>query len=274
MIKELMAFCTFFSAVFCLYSESYDRLDDKIVDAYNSNPKKTQDVYISSMQILEKARLDRSHAADEWENKAQKLIIVACFAEADRAMDNKDSKNAYLWAMRGISNGASRGELDGIRMKQVYDYLKNLSESLAREPQIKEMKYAETEQQIFDYRKVKSSSHYLSRDKTGYDGKSVEKDKPYELLEGPAQDASSNLYVKIKYDFGTAVLIRYYKEGGWKIMEFPDAPGYYSTWQECADANAKNIKLKNMPSSPVKKHAAGKKKYYEPEKSSEKENKD
>lgn len=269
MIKKLIVSCVFLSGVFCVHSQSYSRLDEKIVDAYNSEPKKTQDVYIYSMQILEKARMDSSDDASLWEDKAQKLITVACYSEADRAMDNNDAAEAYLWAMRGISNGTSGGELAGVNMKQVYDYMKKLSESLARVPEIKEMKYGETKLEILDPNKVKKSNQYLSREKVGDDGRLQEKNKPYELVEGPAQDASGNLYVKVKYDFGAVVVIRHYKEGGWEIMEFPGEPGTFLSWQECADANAKNQNLKDLPNNIVRKKSQ-EKKYYVPEDNVEK----
>ncbi|OGV34213.1 MAG: hypothetical protein A2020_04310 [Lentisphaerae bacterium GWF2_45_14] len=268
-ISSVLAFWLL-PSVSCL-AESYEKLDKKIVDAYNSEPKRMQDVYVYAMQILERTRLDNSDDSSQWEDKAQKLVTVAAYGETDRAIDNKDYREAYVWAMRGITNGASRGEIDGVTMKQVYDALKDLADKLAREPVVKEMKYGKTMQEVLDYRKVRKSSDYLPRDKKDVAGRPEIKEKNYQLLEGPSQDSSGNLYVKVKYDFGAIITIRYYVKRGWKNINLPDASAdapYYLSWQECADANADISKLRNAP-EPVRKKDPGKKLYFEEAKPSE-----
>ena len=65
--NAILVMALIFSAPFLLRGESYSRFDEKIVDAYNSKPKRTQDVYVYAMQILEKARMDRSSEGKEWE---------------------------------------------------------------------------------------------------------------------------------------------------------------------------------------------------------------
>lgn len=265
----ISAFALFF-AVNC-FAESYESLDKRIVEAYNANPKNTQDVYIYAMQMLERARLDRSDDASDWEDKAQMLITVAAYSEMDRALDNKDYQEAYVWTMRGLSNGAARGDLGGVSIKQVYDILKDLSEKLSEDPSVKELKYGKTMVEILDYRKVRKSSDYLPRDKEDVAGRPEIKEKKYSVIEGPAQDQSGLLYVKVKYDFGTIIKIKYYVKRGWKNVDAPDAASdgpYYASWQECADANADVAKFKGAP-KPVRKKSTETKVYYKPSKANE-----
>jgi len=269
MHRGFILFILFFSV--SSFAESYEKLDKRIVEAYNSEPKNMQDVYIYAMQIVEKTRLDKSDDSSDWEDKAQRLITVAAYSEMDRAIDNKDYREAYLWAMRGITNGASRGEIDGVSIKQVYDALKDLSEKLASQPAVKDMSYGKTKMEILDYRKVRKSSDYLPRDKEDVAGRPEIKEKNYQILEGPAQDQSGSLYVKVKYDFGTIIKIKYYVKRGWKNIDLPDASSeapYYASWQECADANADVAKFKGAP-KPVRKKSSETKVYYKPSKSNE-----
>ena len=251
-------------AALTVNGESYARLDEKIVDAYNADPKKSQDVYIYAMQILEKTRQDSSSASKQWEDKAKMLITVACYCEADRAIDNHELQNAYLWSMRGMASGAARGELQGINMKQLYDYLKNLTDSLERVPEVKDMKYGKTMHEILDYRTVKKSSHYQSRDQQDPAGRPIEKTRGYQVQEGPTQDSGGNIFVKVRYETGTPVIIRYVYGKGWRAVPPPDPTmsGYYASWQECAAAGVKFARIDAPPV--VRNRVLEKNAYYQP----------
>ncbi len=246
--------------------QSYAQLDEKIVEAYNATPKKTQDVYVYSMQILERARRDSSGDAEAWEDKAQRLITVACFCEADRALDNREIQDAYIWSLRGITNGTARGEIDGVAMKQVFDYLKDMTENLEQDPSVKEMKYGKTMREVLDYRTVRKDSKYLSRDKKDLAAQPVEKDRNFEVIEGPTHDGEGKIYVKVAYNFGARMTVRYYHGKGWKAVDPPDntKTGYYATWQDCAAANAQPGNLPGVPQSMLRNKEVEKKVYYEP----------
>ena len=247
--------------------DSYARLDEKIVEAYNATPKKTQDVYVYAMQILEEARRDHSDGAGQWEEKARNLITVACFCEVDRALNNRDSREAYIWCLRGITNGASSGDLGGVDLKQVFSYLKSTAEQLEREPEIKELKYGKTMHEALDYRTVRKDSKVTPRDKTDVTGAPVAKDRNYEVVAGPVPDESGKIFVKIRYDSGAQMVIRYYHGKGWKAVDPPDNTkmGYYPAWQDCADANASaGGNVSGLPQSMIRDKNSDKKIYYEP----------
>ncbi len=246
--------------------ESYAPLDEKIVEAYNATPKNTQDVYVYSMQILEKARRDSSGDAGAWEEKAQKLITVACFCETDRALDNNDLREAYVWSLRGMTNGTARGDIDGVSMKQLFEYLKDAADKLERDPAVKEMKFGKTMHEVLDYRSVRMDSKYLPRDKTDVAGRPVEKTRNYEVMEGPVPDGEGKIYIRIRYSFGARMTVRYYHGKGWKAVDPPDntKTGFYVTWQECAEANAQAGNLPGVPQSMIRNKEVEKKVYYEP----------
>lgn len=248
-----------------LFAESFATLDRQIVEAYNSVPKKTQNMYRYAMRMLDRARLSHSDDADDWKDKAEKVISVTCFIEVDRALNNSDNTEAYLWAMRGIANGARNGELGGVRMKKLYSYFKDLTARLQNEPGIKDMKYGKTQLSIYDYNKVKKDNKYFSRDKTDLTGERVEDDKPYEILEGPKMDPSGHLYVKIRANFGTILKIMYYKGRGWQVVIPPAIDErYYGSWQECAAENSKIGNLNAVPVSPIRNKTVDKKTYFKP----------
>ncbi|MDD3118858.1 MAG: hypothetical protein PHQ27_06750 [Victivallales bacterium] len=244
----------------------YAGLDEKIVAAYNATPKRTQDVYIYAMQILEKTNQDRSDSASDWESKSRQLITIACFCETDRALNNNDRREAYLWCKRGTANGASRGDLDGVDLKQVFEYLKSTSGQLEQDPEVQEMSRGQTMRAILDYRTVKKSNLAFPRDKRDVAGRPVEEERNYEIIAGPTHDGDGKIYVKIRYKFGAEMKIRYYRKQGWQAVNPPDRSktGYYLSWQECAAANAKIGNLSGVPQEPLRNRAETKKVYYEP----------
>ena len=251
-----------------LQASSYAALDKKIVAAYNASPKRTQDVYRYAMQILEKTNLDRSRKGRKWEDKSQKLITVVCYIEADRAIDNNDHQKVYLWALRGTSNGAARGELDGISIKQVYDQLNDLVTKLRQTSEIKNLKYGKTMHQVADYRTVKPNNKVFPRDKRALTGQLIEKNKNYTVQEGPTQNSSGIIYVKISYNWGELVTIKYWPKRGWQTTHQVNSKDvtYYPTWQACAAAQVKTINLPGVPSSVIKNKKHDNKIYYVPTK--------
>lgn len=252
--NAILVMALIFSAPFLLRGESYSRFDEKIVDAYNSKPKRTQDVYVYAMQILEKARMDRSSEGKEWEDKAQKLITISAYAEVDRALDDDQLREAYIWAMRGLANGASRGELGEVKIKQIYDSLKDMAERLGEDPEVKELKKASTRREILDYHSVRQDSRYHSRDERDVAGRPVEKRRRFEVVEGPSQDASGRLFVKVRYPQGAILLLRYIPKRGWRVAAGTDISEetYYASWQECAESNAGKEDLPASSLLPVK----------------------
>lgn len=251
-----------------LQASSYVALDKKIVAAYNSDPKRSQDIYIYAMQILEKTHLDSSSKGRNWATKAQKLITIACYLETDRAIDNNNNHEAYLWAMRGVAHGAARGTLDSIAIKSVYDFLNDVVKQLSQTAAIKDQKYGKTMRQVEDYRTVKPASKLFSRDQKDLTGQRIEKNRAYTVQEGPTQDSSGKLYVKIRTDFGSILTIKYYVKRGWQIVNPPNAGNamFYPSWQTCAAANSKIKNLNAIHASTIKNRHLESKIYFIPAK--------
>ncbi len=271
MTNKLTAYCIvllFSWTAVSIQAESYASLDKKIVEAYNASPKRTRDVYRYAMQIIEKTNLDHSRKGRNWREKAQRLITIVSYIEADRAIDNHDNRQVYLWAMRGVTNGAARGELDGISIKQIYDLLNDWINRLSRTAEIKRISYGRKMLLIRDYHRVKADNHLLSRDKRNFAGQLIEKNPPYTLVEGPTEDNSGNIYVKIRTNFGGMVTIQYDDKRGWHSV-VPLATGgvvYYPSWQSCATANSRLHRQKQPSVTTIKNSHIEQKIYYVPKK--------
>lgn len=250
------------------FAESYETLDKKVVEAYNSDPKRTHDMYINAMKILDRSRLDSSRDADAWEDKAQKIISVVCFIEVDKALNDDDYTEAYIWAQRGIENGARNGELGGVRMKELYTFFRDTSDELRNMNEIKSMKFGKTKLEALNPNKVSRDNKYFSEDKRDVAGRRVEDVKPYEILEGPSVNSSGTMYVRIRTNFGTILKIMYYKHRGWKVVEPPSAgnDAYYGSWQDCAKANSKVGNLNKDLVPAIRNKTIEKKTYYIPSK--------
>ncbi len=249
-----------------LLAESYASIDKKIVEAYNSDPKRMNDVYRYSMEIVEKTRLDSSREADAWQEKAQKLITVACCSEVDKSLRHKKYSDAYVWALRGVTNGESRGEIGNLSIKQVYDFMKDVVEELKNRPEIQNMAYGSLQLKVRDYRSVPKTNKVFPEDKKDFAGQRVVEREPFAVEQGPGQDASGNLYVIVRLNFGGRLKIRYYPKQGWMGVNLPDSgnKSFYSSWQECARANAEVKDLKDVPASVIRNSRTDTKQYYVP----------
>ncbi len=253
-----------------LMAESYASLDKKIVSAYNSDPKRMNDVYRYAMEIVEKTRLDSSKEADAWQDKAQRLVTIACCSEVDKALQNKKYSDAYIWALRGVTNGESRGEIGSLSIKQIYDFLKDVVNQLKTRPEIQNMSYGSQQLQVRDYRSVPKTNKAFPEDKKDFSGQRVVEQEPYSVEEGPGQDASGNLYVIVRLNFGGRLKIRYYPKQGWMGVNLPDSgkKSFYGSWQECARANANVKNLKGVPASVIRNPKTDTREYYVPAKGS------
>ncbi|MBN2640949.1 MAG: hypothetical protein JXR78_04810 [Victivallales bacterium] len=255
-------------------ANSYADLDKKIVAAYNSEPKLTTDVYRYAMEMMEKSQRDSSRDADAWQDKAEKLVTIACYMEVDKAMMNNEITSAYVWALRGISNGSSRGDIGNVNIKPLYDYLKDTVERLKSNSEVKELKYASTQRMVRDYRTVPKSNKVFPEDKKDLTGRRVERAEDFTLEEGPSQDSSGNMYVIVRFNFGGRLEIRYFTGSGWRGINLPDAGNmkYYPSWQECARDNAQVKRLQGIQDPLVKPAPSRGKEYYVPAGSGVKKN--
>lgn len=245
-------------------ASSYADLDEKIVQAYNSDPKQTQDVYIYAMQIIERARLDHSRDSDSWKEKGEKLVTVSCFAQADKCLNDKNEREAYLWALRGITSGASRGDLGGVEMKQVYEYLKNVVDTLKSKLGNELPGYGQTKLEVLDWRRVRKSSEYRKDYRTDPAGRPEPKNQDYQVLSGPAADSSGLISIRVRLNFGSIIKVRFFPHKGWMVIDPPVMSGdYQQTWEECVEECIKINKLPGAP-PPVRNKTAEKTIYYQP----------
>lgn len=146
-----------FSACFCFIAFAYrsasdsislstghEQLDKTIVDAFNSSPKKTKEVYTYSMELLSRSKKKSSTNSQEWSAKAEKLITLSCYNEAKKAYSQKDFKNARMWCDRGLSAGATNGKISDYNVKDFYTLTKDLKTKIETELKSKDITYGES----------------------------------------------------------------------------------------------------------------------------------
>lgn len=211
---------------------SYEELDKRIVESYNASPKRTAEVYMCSMEMIEKSRRDGGHDAREWRDKAEKMVTLACFYETTQAAQNNDPLAAFIWARRGLSNGAANGEIGGVSIREVHEFLTNAVRELEVSEAVKKADFGKTRLIIADYRKPPPSS-------SGSDGQAAadpKKHLQYQLLAGPQLDGQKQLYVVVRAN-GSDIKIFNYPGKGWKADTWqPFATGaHYKSWQEAAE---------------------------------------
>ncbi len=210
----------------------YEDLDKCLVEAYNANPKRTADVYACSMEMIEKSRRDGGHEAGEWRAKAEKMVTLACFYETTLAVQNNDFLTAFIWAKRGLANGASRGEIGGVNIKEVNDFLINAIKELEADEAVKKADFGKTKLVIADYRKTPPATNREDSNKSVADPKN---NLQYQLVAGPQTD-NGQLFVVVRAN-GSDVKIFNYPGKGWKADTWQPfaADVFYKSWQEAAE---------------------------------------
>lgn len=230
MIISAFLFCLCASI---LAESSYEDLDKCIVEAYNATPKRTAEVYAGSMEIIEKSRRSGGHEAGEWRSKAERMVTLACFYETTLAVQNNDYLTAFIWAQRGLSNGASSGEIGGISIKDVHEFLMNATKELEADETVKKADFGKTRLIIADYRKTPPSASREERSKSVADPKGI---LQYQLVAGPQTDDQRQLYVVVRAN-GSDVKIFNNPGKGWKADTWQpfSTDIYYKSWQEAAE---------------------------------------
>jgi hypothetical protein len=212
---------------------SYEDLDKRIVEAYNANPKRTAEVYAHSMEMIEKSRRDGGREAGEWRAKAEKMVALACFYETTLAVQDNDCLAAFIWAKRGLANGASRGEIGGINIKDVNDFLINAAKELEAYEAVKKADFGKTKLIIADYRKTPPAVNREDGNKSVAD---PQNNLRHQLVAGPQTGAQGQLYVVVMAN-GSDVKIFYCPGKGWKADTWQpfSTDAYYKSWQEAAE---------------------------------------
>lgn len=226
-----------------LWSEDgFEDLDKQIVNAYNSNPKRSADVFIAAMEMIELSHRKGGHCAKEWREKAEKIVTLACFYETTQAVQNNDYLNAYIWAKRGLAYGASNGAVSGVSLKDVHDFLVSATMELKDHEAIKGANYGKTMLAVADYRKVQGNSPAIPATQPGQ--KDINKNVPdnykknltYKFVAGPKNGELDQLYVEIEFN-NRITKIYQYPGKGWKVDQWqPFAKEeYFASWQEAAE---------------------------------------
>ena len=229
-LGSVLLFCLCISAA---ADSSYEDLDKCIVEAYNANPKRTAEVYTCSMEMIEKSRRDGGHEAKEWRSKAEKMVTLACFYETTVAVQNNDFLTAFIWSQRGLTNGASSGEIGGINIKEVHEFLINATKELEANEAVKKAEFGKTKLIIADYRKTPPAA---SREESSKSVADPRGNLQYQLVAGPLTDDQKQLYVVVRSS-GSDIKIFNYPGRGWKADTWQpfSADTYYKSWQEAAE---------------------------------------
>ncbi len=224
--------------LFCLCAavsadSSFEDLDKCIVEAYNANPKRTAEVYACSMEMIEKSRRAGGHEAGEWRSKAEKMVTLACFYETTLAVQNNDFLTAFIWTKRGLTNGASHGEIGGINIKEVHEFLMNATRELEADEAVKKADFGKTRLVIADYRKTPPAVNREDSSKSVADPKN---NLQYQLVAGPQTDDQRQLYVVVRVN-GSDMKIFNFPGKGWKADTWQpfSTDTYYKSWQEAAE---------------------------------------
>jgi hypothetical protein len=222
--------------------QSYDDLDKQIVEAFNANPKRTADAFIACMEMIERSHRQGGRDAKAWRDKAEKIIPVACFYETTQAIQNNDYLNAYIWAKRGLAYGNKSGEIGGVNLKDINDFLVSAAMELKDSAAVKGVNYGKTMLAVADYRKVAGNSPAIPATQAGVNqpAKSIpdnyNKNLTYKVVDGPKNGEMNQLYVEIEFN-SRKTKIYNYPGKGWKVDDWqPFAKEeYFSSWQAAAE---------------------------------------
>jgi hypothetical protein len=216
----------------------YRKYDERMVKAYNSNPKRTMEVYVNAMRIVELAQLDNSSSSDSWNTKARKLITIACYYEANKALDHNDAEEVYVWSLRGIQNGDAKGELSGISLKELNKYLMELKNASWKIINNQKLKYGKLMRRVTDYQKITTEKQVKINSSPGRVQEVPLGGMPYKVILGPAKDSSGRLFVSVKLKNGQTLKVTFYEGQGWRRQAAYGSQQkiWYNTWEGCVAA--------------------------------------
>ena len=215
---------------------SYASIDEKMTEAFNSQPKRAVDAYIYAMQLVERSNLDSGKKARKWREKGQAVISVSCFSAVNTAIDNKKTQVAYMWCLRGLENGSPKGKINNVSLRRVYLALRTMRRKLEQRFPDLQQKGAANQLNILDWRTIKHDSKLRPKHVTDPAGREK---VLYEVVEGVDQDSENRLFIKVRAKSGLILKIVFFTDKGWAYMPQPGftPTQFYPTWQACAKAN-------------------------------------
>jgi len=211
-------------------------IDSKIVEAFNTSPPRTKEVYYYCNELIDKARNRSSRKNQEWVDKAKKLITLACFNEVNDSISSGDIRDAYMWSERGITKGASRGRIADYDIGEFYTQLEELKILIKEQMDQDGISYSNTRLRV-DVNNTSLAKTTSERfNWQGKKRKKLQEHKSYTYIKGPFNDNDNNIYVMVKTTIKGTVRIQFYKNKGWGISalgnEIPTK--FYNSWQQCA----------------------------------------
>jgi len=218
------------------YHSGVKSIDDKIVEAFNASPSRTQDVYYYCNELINKSKSGSPTNNQEWVSKAKKLITLSCFNEANNLIYNGEMKDAYMWAERGLAKGASRGRISGYNIGEYYSLLEEVKALLEAQMAKDGISYTKNQLRVDvnNTSTVKTTSERFNWQSNKR--KRMQEQKTYTYLKGPLNDNFNNVYVIVKTPIKGNVRIQLYPNQGWGIpTQGNNQPQkFYKSWQQCA----------------------------------------
>ncbi len=255
--------CLLLAAFLCcsnssLYAKSeLEALDDRIVKAYNSEPKRTAEVYALCLDMIDLANSKGGESSSAWIEKSRKLLTLACLNEAVEAQRRADWRQVYIWCARASVNGTSKGEMGGLDLAKVASFLSNLQANAKKAMDENGESYGNLSlflrpESRTDARRPLPSSPSAAPLPEGASAIDVQNaglqpksspvqgrlragEGPLIILDGPKQDKDRGLFIKIKTPAGREATIVFLPGKGW-YDESRNFPVYYESWKLCADA--------------------------------------
>jgi len=263
--------------VSCLASASliakdeFDALDDRIVQAYNADPKRTAEVYALCLDMFDLCAGKKGERADAWLEKSRKLLTLACLSEALAAQKKGDWKQVYVWCGRASAGGASQGEMGGFDLAEASSLLASLQTDAKRAMDASGESYGSLS---LEFRRPSRADARALQGSEPPDGSSSGSNVapasvvagPFidvqggglqkgplgsqerlrggtnggiSVIDGPRQDRERNLFIRIKTPAGRDVEIVFHKDKGWTDKSKP-SPIYFDTWMKCAEDCVRN----------------------------------
>ena len=254
--------------------DEFESIDDKIVQAYNAEPKRTAEVYALCLELFDLGNGKKDSRTEAWIDKARKLLSIACLNEALEAQKTGDFKQVYIWCARASANGASKGEMGGLDLAEVSSLLSNLQADAKRAMDDSGESYANlsldfrppsrtdarllqndrpassdstTKQKVSTASSASASGPVVDVRDAGLQKDTVHTQGHLQsgaggdisILEGPRQDRERNLFIKIRTPAGHDIEIIFRKEKGWTDKSLP-VPIYYESWMKCAEDIIRN----------------------------------
>lgn len=224
-------------ASFSLFGESssFDELDTKIVNAFNASPKNTAEVYLHASEMIALANKLSSSNSQRWRDKAQELITLSAYNEAEKAYSKGNMKQALIWCERGTSSGAKQGKIADYNIGDFYKMTLDLKQKT--EDKLKDKNESFSKHEISHLAKTTAD---ITNPK-----KNREEDKrpTYKLVKGPLQDSRGVIFVIVNIQGGGNTRISFTKDKGWSSIDTGGTQSqYFPTWYDCA----KSLKQGNL----------------------------